>query len=99
MTEPYLIETNVSLVPNVGDEQAVKYSQIITDDYLQSIQDRHTGINDVTGNFLFVGSVPAGLVDRWLREGYDVYKEPIRKTLAKLKAENFGRFVATSKSI
>jgi hypothetical protein len=93
-----LIETNVGLLESAGDI-GVKYTQEIPDHFIQDIQDRFTGANDATGNMLFVGSVPAGVADRWMREGYNVFQEPIRKTLAKLKAENFGKFVGTSKSI
>ena len=94
-----IIETNVALAQGPGDELGVHYTQDIPDYFLDDIQDRFTGANDATGNLLFVGSVPAAVADRWLREGYDVFKEPIRKTLTKLKAENFGKLIATSKSI
>lgn len=94
-----LLETNVDLL-EAGGELGVRYTQDIPDHFIQDIQDRFTGANDrIDGNFLFVGSVPAAVADRWMREGYNVYQEPIRKTLAKLKAENFGKFVATSKRI
>lgn len=97
MTER-LIDTNVALLESAG-ELGVHYTQDIPDHFVQDIQDRFTGANDATGNFLFVGSVPSALADRWMREGYNVFEEPIRKTLAKLKAENYGKFVGTSKSI
>ncbi|MBR1173899.1 hypothetical protein JQ617_08035 [Bradyrhizobium sp. KB893862 SZCCT0404] len=92
-------ETKTRLLTSAGD-LGVEYSQEITDDFIQDIQDRFTGANDrIDGNFLFVGSVPAAIADRWMREGYNVFEEPIRKSLARLKAENFGKFVATSKNI
>ena len=94
-----ILETNVSLLEGPGDELGVHYTQEIPDYFLQDIQDRSTGANDATGDLLFVGSVPAAVADRWLREGYNVFEEPISKTLAKLKAENFGKLVATSKRI
>jgi len=94
-----ILETNVSLLEGPGDELGVHYTQEIPDYFLQDIQDRSTGANDATGDLLFVGSVPAAVADRWMREGYNVFEEPIRKTLAKLKAENFGKLVGTSKSI
>jgi len=94
-----ILETNVSLLKGPGYELGVHYAQEIPDYFLQDIQDRFTGADDATGNLLFVGSVPAAVADRWMREGYDVFKEPIRNTLARLKAENFGKFVATSKRV
>lgn len=92
-----LIDTNVSLLGS--DDDCVLYSQVIPDSFTDDIQNRFTGANDKTGEFLFVGSVPTAVVDRWLREGFDVYRAPIRETLAKLRAENMGRFIGTSKRI
>jgi hypothetical protein len=94
-----IIETNVGLLRGPGDELGVVYTQEIPDHFIQDIQDRFTGANDPTGNMLFVGSVPAAVADRWMREGYNVFEEPIAKTLAKLRAENMGKFIATSKQI
>lgn len=93
-----LIDTDVRLLSQGGD-LGVEFKQEITSEFLQDIQDRFTHANDPTGEFLFVGSVPTAVADRWMREGYNIYEEPIAKTLAKLKAENMGKFIATSKSI
>lgn len=95
----HFLETNVDLIETGSGELGVHYTQEIPDHFIQDIQDRFTGANDPTGNFLFVGAVPAAVADRWMREGYNVFKEPIRNSLARLKAENFGKFVATSKTI
>lgn len=94
-----LIDTNVELLETGSDDLGVKYSQEIPDHFLQDIQDRFTGTDDPTGNMLFVGSVPAAVADRWMREGYNVFEEPIRNTLARLKLENMGKFVGTAKRI
>jgi hypothetical protein len=42
-------------------------------------------------------SIPVALVEKWQREGYDVFKEPIKKTLAKLKHENLDAFITSDK--
>lgn len=93
-----LTETQTALLASGGD-LGVRFSQEITDEFVQDIQDRFTGATDPTGNFLFVGAVPAAIADRWMREGYNIFEEPVRNTLARLKAENFGKFVATSKRV
>jgi hypothetical protein len=48
---------------------------------------------------MHVASIPAALVDKWYRDGYDVFQEPIKKTVAKLKNENLEYFLATEKAI
>lgn len=94
-----ILDSSVALVKGPGDELGVQYSQEIPDHFIDSIHERFTGANDPTGNLLFVGSVPAAVADRWMREGYNVFEEPVAKTLAKLRAENMGKFIATSKRI
>jgi hypothetical protein len=42
-------------------------------------------------------SIPVAVVEKWQREGYDVFKEPIKKTLAKLKQENLDAFITSDK--
>lgn len=94
-----LLDTNVALLESAGD-LGVRYTQEIPDDFIQDIQDRFTGANErINGNFLFAGSVPAATVDRWMREGFNVFEEKIPTILARLRAENMGKFIATSKRI
>lgn len=44
-----------------------------------------------------VASVPQAVVEKWLSEGYDVHKEPVAKSVAKLKAEGLEYFVTSDK--
>lgn len=94
-----ILETNVRLVRNGADELAVAYEQEITSEFLQQLQDSFVGQRDATGNFLGVASIPTAIVDRWLREGFNVYEEPIQASVARLKAECMERFLLTSKRI
>ncbi len=94
-----ILDTNVRLVRNGGDELAVKYEQEITSEFLQECQDRFVGTRDPSGNLLCVASIPTGVVDRWMREGFNVFEEPIQASVARLRAENMSKFVLTSKRI
>jgi hypothetical protein len=42
-----ILETNVTLVKGVGDELGVSYTQEIPDEYLQELNDRFVGTNDL----------------------------------------------------
>lgn len=75
-------------------------SQAITDEYLQALKDeRFESKNKPTGEYHRAASIPVILHEKWLAEGYDCTKEPIRKTLAKLKAEGLDYFVTTDKAL
>lgn len=94
-----ILDTNVSLVKNGGDDLAVKYEQEITSEFLQDLQDRFVGTRDATGELLCAAVIPTSIVDRWMREGFNVFEEPIAASVARLRAENMQKFITTSKRI
>ncbi|MGC3025833.1 hypothetical protein ACPUER_11885 [Burkholderia sp. DN3021] len=90
---------NVSVASNT-DGHIIETHQVIPDSLLQSLADKRLASHNVREReMMHVASIPAALVDRWLREGYDVFQEPIKKTVAKLKNENLEYFLATAKDI
>lgn len=90
---------NVSL-KSYADGHVIETCQTIPDDLLESLADKRLASHSVReGEMQHVASIPAALVDRWMREGFDVFNEPVRKTVARLKAENFGHFLATDKQV
>lgn len=82
------------------DGLVIETAQVIPDSFLKELEDnRHASHNVREREFMHVAAIPVALVDRWLKEGYNVYEEPIRKTVAKLKHENLEYFLATAKDI
>lgn len=78
----------------------VHKSQAITDDYIQSLKDaRFESKSKPAGEYHLAASIPVILHEKWLAEGYDCTKEPIKKTLAKLKHEGLDYFVTTDKAL
>lgn len=49
--------------------------------------------------FMHVASIPVVVHHKWLKEGYDCTKEPIKETVRRLKAEQLDAFIVTNKSI
>ncbi len=49
--------------------------------------------------FMHVASIPVVIVEKWLREGYDVHKEPVRETVKKLRNEQLDAFIVTNKRV
>ena len=46
-----------------------------------------------------VASVPTIVVERWMREGFNIYKEPARAILARLRNEGLDGFITTKRRI
>jgi hypothetical protein len=65
-------------------------------DYLKAYRADNAGL---AGEYHRAASIPAIVHEKWLAEGYDCTVEPIRKTLAKLKAEGLDYFITTDKQL
>ena len=95
---PTIHDVNSKLLHNI-DGAAVKFEQHISDDFLTNLADMRSESHRPAGDFHLACSVPVAVAEKWLREGYDIYKEPARTTMAKLKAESLQAFIATTKTI
>ena len=86
-----------------GDESnplVIKKTQELPQEFLDSLKaERDASTSVPAGEFHRVASIPTVVYEKWLREGYDAQKEPIAKTLAKLKAEHLDAFITTNKAI
>lgn len=49
------------------------------------------------GEYEQAASIPVILVEKWMAEGFDVFKEPWPKIKARLKAEGFDYFITSAK--
>lgn len=94
-----IIDTNVKLIKGVGDELGVRYEQHITDEFLQELQDRFVGTSDPSGDLLCAAVIPTAIVDRWMRQGFNVFEEPVAASVARLRAESLTKFITTSKRV
>ena len=83
------------------DTLIIKHEQEIPDEYIADLK-RQKIESDLEriGDFWKVGEVPVVLVEKWVREdGYDVYKAPVRETLARLRKEQLDAFILTNKRV
>jgi hypothetical protein len=95
-----IIESQVEFLE--GDQETpliIKRFQDIPQDYLDALAEDRKASSGRAGEFHKACSIPAALHEAWLRQGYDCTKEPVKKTLAKLKAEGLDYFIATEKRL
>lgn len=84
----------------LGRPIAVKGEQDVADHVLDDLKDLRTrSASRREGEFMKVASIPVVVVDKWMREGFDVFKASAKEIVAKLNAEDLGHFMATSKRI
>lgn len=78
----------------------IKKSQEITQEYLDSLKEaRFNSKNAPSSEYHRAASIPVVIVEKWMKEGYDVFNEPVAKSLAKLKAEGLDYFITTDKAL
>lgn len=86
-----------------GDESShfvVERYQDIPQEFLDQLaEDRKESSTSRMKDFHKVASIPEVLVQKWLREGFDIYQADVKEILAKLRAESLDYFIATERRI
>lgn len=82
------------------DEMFFQYDQDISSDFTSRISDLRTSTSRAhSGNLMEVAEVPVAVVEKWKREGFDIFRESAKNIVKRLQAENLGAFISTSKRI
>lgn len=75
-------------------------AQEIPEDFMGWLRaEREASKHEKMGEIATLASIPAVLVVQWLNEGFDVFREPAREIIKRLKAQGFDGFLATDKRI
>lgn len=94
-----LIETQVDF-HDQGEDLIIEKSQYLPQWWLDQLKDaRFDSKTGSMGDYHRAASIPQSLHEQWLAQGYDCTKEPIRKTIAKLKHEGLDAFITTDRQI
>ena len=79
-----------------------KHTQAISDDFLTGLKDQRNASKDQReGEFMRVASIPVVVVEKWMREGFDIMsgKHTAAEIVKRLKQENLDAFLTTEKSV
>ena len=79
-----------------------KHTQEISDDFLTGLKEqRNASLDQREGDFMRVASIPVVVVEKWMREGFDVMsgKHTAAEIVKRLKQENLHAFLTTDKSV
>ena len=90
-----------ALIPTDDAETSViKNTQKIPSDFMNSLKrQREDSLNTREKDYMSVASIPVLVHEKWLKEGFDLMKEPAYKIVARLKQENLDGFLTTKKRI
>ena len=79
-----------------------KHTQNIQQSFLDSVKEqRDNSKNQREGDYMRVASIPTIIVEKWMREGFDIMKgdHSAAEIVKRLKAENLDAFLTTEKSV
>ena len=94
-----LVDPDVNFIQD-NDRVMREHSQRISQAFLDDLKDSRNQTSDVpSGEFLRVASIPTGVVEKWLREGFNVWEASGKEIVKRLKNENLDYFLATDKRI
>ena len=82
------------------DGLLIEKYQEIPREYVDSLKSykqdtKHT----VAGEYHRAASIPQVIVEKWMQEGYNIFEEPVSKSLARLRAEGLDYFITTEKTL
>ena len=86
-----------------GDNVVRKHTQDIPQSFLDGLAEQRNNSTSVReGEFMRVASIPTVVVEKWMREGFDILSDRNitgADIVKRLKAENLDAFLTTEKSL
>lgn len=79
-----------------------KHEQNIPQSFLDDLKEqRNASKSQREGDYMRVASIPTVIVEKWMREGFDIMsgEHSAHEIVRKLKAENLEAFLTTEKSV
>ena len=100
MTKPYQFITPSYKMLEDQDALTIQRTQEITPEFLDECsENRLRSVGKPMGEFHQFASIPTAVVEQWLREGFDVYKESAKAIVARLRKNDLGAFITTQRSL
>ena len=98
-----LLGVNTAYIEEDADSITRKHSQHIPQWHLDNLKEqRNRSTEQREGEFMRVASIPVVVIEKWMREGFDVLSDRNitgKDILKRLKSENLDAFITTDKSI
>lgn len=94
-----ILDVDARLTDSVG-QLAIHRVQEVPQWFIDQLRDlKHRKHNEREGEFMLVASVPVIVHEEWLRDGFDMTREPYKATLKRLRSLSLDAFIATDKRI
>lgn len=102
MSTTELIDPTITLSEDTDAALVVKREQPIPQSFLDRLKyERNESSNSRMGDYHKVASIPTVVVEKWMREGFNIFDKNVKlpEIVARLKNESLEAFMATTKRI
>jgi len=102
MTDSNLINQQITFEDDSDNALVIKREQHIPQSFLDRLKtERDATEGQRMGDFHRVASIPVAVVEKWMREGFNIYDKNIKASdvLKKLRNEQLDAFITTTKRI
>ena len=97
--QPLLIQNEANFIHEHG-QLIQKNTQHISQSYLDDLKDaRNDSGSKPTGEMMRVASIPTAVVEKWMREGFNIWEAKGSEIVRKLKNEDLDMFLTTNKRV
>ena len=95
ITDPYSnhVGASESLILTDDDSDVITSVQVLGDDFWQDLADAKEDFHFRLNGLTHVATIPEGLVNKWLREGFDFWNAPANEIIKKLKTDEYSTFI------
>lgn len=97
-----LIDVETNLIGNRDGSLGLVKSQEISSNFLADLaDDRFNSSHGRMGEFHKVASIPTFIVEKWMREGFNIYDKNItlKDIVRKLNSDDMKNLMATSRNV
>ena len=84
-----------------ADGLSLQHTQSIPSSFLSQLAQSRNASSAPAGEHHRVASIPVAVVEKWLREGFDISQPDVTaaEIVTRLKAENLDAFITTTKQL
>lgn len=97
-----LVDVDTNLVANRDGGLGLLKSQEISSSFFQDLRDdRMASSNSRMGEFHKVASIPTFIVEKWMREGFNIFDKNIsmKDIIRKLNSDDMTNLMATTRKV
>jgi hypothetical protein len=104
-TSPAVVDKLVGFEEDYTDSSAgtqllIRHSMDIPDDYISDLKrDKIDPDHAPSGDFMKVATIPVIWVEKWKREGFDIYQASAKEIIKRLRNEQLDAFITTNKRV